>query len=378
MWRLAYYFFILGCIYGGWAGRLPEIQAAVGASDLSLGIALFSSSIGALSAIFISPRIIRLLSSKHTVTLATLGYATVVATFGFVISTPQLCTVLFISGAISATLDVAINIQAVRFENLRNVKCISRLHAIFSMGLVAGGIVGASLSWLPLSYHLILSSTVVVVGALLLRGGLLEDEAASEGSSEKESKKVWSFSPQTKLLAFVLFVAALCEGAIVEWSAKYLKQELLVAPWSAPLGVSAFSVGMVLGRTSGDWWRGKLHFSTLLIAGTAITAFGVSILCVTSVPEVALFAAAVCGVGLSILVPIAYAAAGDGKQGRRTEDALAQLTAVAYSALLLGPALIGGLSEYLGLRGAFGLLPLLLLCATWAGWRMKRLLDCSE
>lgn len=372
MWRLAYYFFILGCVYGGWAGRLPEIQAAVAASDLSLGVALFSSSIGAFSAIFLSPKIIRRVSSKHTVTLSAIAYATVVATFGFLFATWQLCVMLFLSGAIAAILDVAINIQAVRFENLREVKCISRLHAIYSVGLVGGGLVGSLLSWLPLPYHLVLSSTVVVAGALLLRGGLLEDEAPAEGSSKSESKKIWSFSPHIKLLAVVLFVAALSEGAIVEWSAKFLKHELLAAPWSAPLGVSAFSIGMVLGRGSGDWWRGKLHFSTLLITGSAITAFGVVLLCLTSELGVALFAAAVCGLGLSVLVPIAYAAAGDGKQERSTEDALAQLTAVAYSALLLGPALIGGLSEYLGLRGAFGLLPLLLICATFAGWKMKQ------
>jgi predicted MFS family arabinose efflux permease len=371
MWSLAYYFFILGCIYGGWAGRLPEIQLAVNASDFDLGVALLSSSIGAFSAIFISPFVIRRVSSKTAVIATTIGYAGIVPLLGFVSTLPHLCLALFMSGAVAAVLDVAINMQAVRQEQRKGAPCISRLHAIYSIGLVGGGVLGSLLSALPLYFHLTLTSSIVISGAFVFKAGLLdEDEKEMSGSKKKGS--LFDFSPEIKLLAVVLFAAALCEGALVEWCAKYLRQELQVPVWTAPLGVSAFSCGMVLGRISGDWCRARFHYSTLLLAGTTTTAVGLFLLTLTTSLTIALLAATLCGVGLSVLVPIAYAAAGNTKAGERTEDALAQLTAVGYSAVLLGPALIGGVSEYLGLRGAFAVLPVLLLAGTVSGWGLRR------
>jgi fucose permease len=370
MWCLAYYFFILGCIYGGWASRLPEIQLSVNASDLELGLALLSSSIGAFSAIFISPFIIRRFSSKTAVIATTVGYAGVVPLLGLLGTLPHLCMVLFMSGAVAAVLDVAMNMQAVRYEQLKGTRFISRLHAIYSIGVVGGGMLGSVLSSLPLRFQLTLTSLVVLIGAFLLKGGLLKQDSEERPDIRKERKSS-VFSPEIKLLAVVLFAAALCEGALVEWCAKYLRQELRVPLWTAPLGVSAFSCGMVAGRLSGDWSRARFHFSTLLVGGTTITALSLFLLSLTTSLAIALLAATLCGLGLSVLVPIAYAAAGNIKAGERTEDALAQLTAVGYSALLLGPALIGGASEYLGLRGAFALLPVLLLAGTVSGWRLR-------
>ena len=61
----------------------------------------------------------------------------------------------------------------------------------------------------------------------------------------------------------------------------------------------------------------------------------------------------VVGLALSAVVPVAFSGAGDFAPGR-AGGAISVVTTLGYGGFLLGPVLVGGLAEILGLRVALG------------------------
>ncbi len=59
------------------------------------------------------------------------------------------------------------------------------------------------------------------------------------------------------------------------------------------------------------------------------------------------------GLALSAVVPIAFSVAGDLAPGR-AGGAISVVTTLGYGGFLVGPVLVGGLAELLGLRAALG------------------------
>jgi MFS family permease len=159
-------------------------------------------------------------------------------------------------------------------------------------------------------------------------------------------------------LAAIALVVLLAEGAVGDWSAVHLRQDLGAAPGVAGLAFTAFSLAMVCGRLAGDrvvaaWGRAwTVRWSALIgVAGGLMAAL------VPSIPVVVVGFAAL-GVGLACVVPLVFvAAAGDDPE---PGPALAAVTTPGYVGFLIGPPLIGGLAEVLGLGTALVLLPLLL------------------
>jgi MFS family permease len=159
-------------------------------------------------------------------------------------------------------------------------------------------------------------------------------------------------------LAAIALVVLMAEGAVADWSAVHLRQDLGAAAGIAGLAFTGFSLAMVLGRLAGDrivltWGRVATVRASALIA----LAGGVVVVVAPSVPVVVLGFAAM-GIGLACTVPLVFAAAAgnDPEPG----PALAAVTTPGYVGFLIGPPAIGGLSELIGLGPALALLPLLL------------------
>jgi MFS family permease len=159
-------------------------------------------------------------------------------------------------------------------------------------------------------------------------------------------------------LAVIALAVLLAEGAVADWSAIYLRQELGAGVGTAGLAFTAFSLTMVAGRLAGDsvvtrWGRVRAVRISALIA----LAGGVVVVLVPSV-VVAVLGFAAMGIGLACVVPLVFvAAAGEDPD---PGPALAAVSTPGYVGFLVGPPLIGGLGELVGLASALALLPLLL------------------
>jgi hypothetical protein len=233
----------------------------------------------------------------------------------------------------NGTLDVAMNVQGVTVERALGRPILSRLHASFSIGMLAAGAVAVAAPELGALYGVAAAALVV---AALAAPGLARGDAEAGPAFARPSRAL-------AVLGAIAFAALLCEGAIADWSAVHLRQTLDASSSVAPLGLTAFAVAMTIGRLLGDrvapplWAAGALAGASLVLAALA------------PAPLVAILAFAAAGIALASLFPRVVRAAG-------SAPSIAAVSTAGYVGLVTGPPLIGAVAEVAGLRVALAVI----------------------
>jgi MFS family permease len=346
-----------GAMFGNWAVRIPDVKLDLGLSEASLGAALLVPAAGALVSMPLTGALSARFGSRAVTVAMTLVFVTVPCLLGLAPSLPWLVPALFVFGVGYGGLDVAMNAQAVTVERTLGRPVMSSFHAAFSAGALVGSLTGAlaAAADVPLVLHLAGTGLVLLAVAAPLLPAMLREERAEP--HERGPLFAW---PTGRLLplAVIASVVLMAEGAVADWSAVHLRQELDATPGTAGLAFTGFSLTMVVGRLLGDrlvarWGRVRAVRVSAVIA----TAGGLIVVLAPSVP-VAILGYAALGIGLACTVPLVFvAAAGDDPE---PGPALAAVSTPGYIGFLLGPPVIGGLAEIVGLGTALALLPVLL------------------
>ena len=153
--------------------------------------------------------------------------------------------------------------------------------------------------------------------------------------------------PALLLLAGVGFAALLAEGAVADWSAVFLSETQSASPLAAARGYAAFRIAMSIGRVLGDRLVERLGRSRSVAAATGIGPG-------TGGQAVVVAGLCLLGLGIAVVVPVVMATGADG-------PGIATVASGGCVGWLLGPAVIGGLGEWLGLTGAMWVIPVLAL-----------------
>jgi fucose permease len=257
---------------------------------------------------------------------------------------------------------------------------MTSMHASYSLGAIMGSLAGGALAWAgvgPLPTLMAGGGTGLVV-ALATSGWLLPGKGgahatqtpAEDGSGT--ARPVW----QVVLALGVLAVCGLVvEGAVGDWSAVYLRDDLGTSQGVAALAFAAFSATMTIGRLVGDRFVHRFGPARLIRACGVISTIGLAAALALRNPAVAIAGFTLLGVGLSSEVPQVFAAGGRA-DAERPGSGLAKVVGMGYAGMTAGPAVIGALASAIGLRLA--LATLLLLAAliavgstalTWRGSR---------
>jgi predicted MFS family arabinose efflux permease len=233
---------------------------------------------------------------------------------------------------------------------------MSAFHALFSVG----GLVGAALVTVLLRAGVPLAACVGVVAAgllalaLLSQRHLLTDHHASPGLTFRIVA-----SPRVLLVGALCFVSFLAEGAVLDWSAVFLREVRRLDVSIAGIGYAAFSVAMAAGRFTGDRLTNRMGPARLLRLGGSVAALGfLTVACVPSTAG-ALAGFVLVGLGAANIVPVLFSASGR-VPGVPPGISLAAVTTIAYAGLLLGPALVGFAADATSLTTAFILLAAML------------------
>jgi MFS family permease len=261
-------------------------------------------------------------------------------------------------------VDVSVNAQAVTVERAMRRPIMSSLHAFYSLGGLIGSAAGGLLlaqPWDPAWTLLVLSVIMLAVGVAAGRV-LMDDKAAPRAEGEKiRIKDVLRF--RVLALGGLAFVAFFAEGAIGDWSSVFLTRQTGATPAVAALGFVAFSITMTASRFLGDRVVAVLGPRPSLVWGGLLAAAGMTLALVVPTLVAGVVGFALMGVGFANIVPVLFSAAG--RAGVSPSAGIAVVTMIAYGGLLLGPPLIGGLSELVGLTAALSVVALfgLLLAA---------------
>ncbi|MFH8486861.1 MFS transporter [Streptomyces longisporoflavus] len=345
---LTVFFALDGFIFAGWVVRIPAIKEQTGASASDLGLALLGVSAGAVITMTLTGRLCRRFGS-HPVTVACgVLLPLSVALPPLTHSALALGLVLLVFGAAYGGINVAMNSAAVDLVAALRRPIMPGFHAAFSLGGMAGaGLGGLIAGTLSPTRHL-LGLTVLgllvtaVAGRALLR---LEapvppaDRTDTDGTPER-------LDGRTRRLVIVFGLIALCtafgEGALADWGALHLEQDLAAHPGVAAAGYSCFALAMTIGRLSGTALLERLGQTPILVAGGATAAAGMLLGALAPTVWLALIGFAVTGLGLANIFPVAVERAG----AMAGPNGVATASTLGYGGMLLGPPAIGFMADW--------------------------------
>jgi MFS family permease len=353
-------FALNGALFASIFSRLPAIQERAGIGDGALGLALLCSMLGLLVSQVGAGALVARVGSRHLVLAGVLGYAAALVPVSLSHSFGALAASFALVGLCNGMLDVSMNVHGLTVERGLQRPILSSLHAAFSFGALGGAAVGGIVAGAGVGVvpHLWTAAAVGAGMGLVAARFLLPPvaDAAPEGPLLARPSRALA------AIGIFAFCALLSEGAVNDWAAIYLDDDLGSGEGLAAGGLAAFSLTMGVGRLAGDRLTEALGPVRLARGGAGLAALGMATALAGDEAAMAIAGFAAMGLGLAPLFPLALRAAATrtGTPG----PAVAAVSALGYCGFLAGPTSVGGLSELAGLRTA--LLLVAILCATAA------------
>jgi MFS family permease len=339
-------FAALGIFWGAWGAALPAVQRSSGASDAELGVALLLVGVGALLSMRGTGVLLDHLGPKLTpVTIALFGLAGLLPA---VAGSPEaLYVVLFVVGATSGAMDVAINAGAVREEVHSGRPLLNVAHASFSAAVVAASLGTGALRWAGAGPGVVfaLSSVLILATAVAVRSPAAWEPEPGAGP------RLFGRVPRWLLVLGVLGALAFwIESAWQNWGSVQLERTLDAAPATSALAPALFAASMTAGRLAGNTLLARWSERVLLVGGAAVSALGTAVGALASSAPTALLGIAVAGAGCSVLAPTIVSVAGRAARPQERATIVGSVTTLMYLGFLVGPAAVGGLAQVETLR----------------------------
>lgn len=362
-------FLLCGLGISSWATMVPFAKERLALNDASLGVLLLMLGAGAITMMPVGGIGIRRYGSRVIILLSGLLMAITLPLL-LVISQPILMgLVLFLFGAGVGTIDVAVNAQGVHVQQLYQKPIMSALHGLYSVGGLFGSIGLGFLIQLGLSP---IAAAVCIAGLLVAIVGLqykylldakteAEISAAhiGEGNTKIQGSNSW-LQRSILYLGLLCFITFLAEGAMLDWSAVFLKENRRVPIAWAGIGYAAFSVAMAIMRLVGDQIVAAFSGKKVVVLGSLLAASGLFLAVLTPWLLTALAGFILMGVGAANIVPIFFSAGGRLKN-ISAAVAIPAITTIGYAGQLAGPALLGFIAKQLSLPIAIGFTACLML-----------------
>lgn len=152
-------FIISGIAFASWASRIPQVRDRLHLDPAGLGLVLLGIAAGSVIALPLSGVIIGHFGSRWTVRTTGLlvAVALAVVSLGYLPGVVPVVIGLFLFGLGLGAWDVAMNVQGALAERRLGRAIMPRFHAGFSVGTVAGALIGAGMVALqvPVAAHLL-------------------------------------------------------------------------------------------------------------------------------------------------------------------------------------------------------------------------------
>ena len=351
-------FFICGLNFATWATRIPDFKAFLHLSDAQLGTVLMGLPIGSLVSLPIAGWLLTKYASKWISLMAIAMYLVVIPALSFAASAYSLFIGLFFFGMSGDIMNIAMNTQVVSLEAKMNKIIMSSFHAVFSIGLMSGAFLGGYLEkehYSPFQHFSFIACLNMALVPFIF-GNLLTDKPVQDDSKPKSS--ILNLGSYLIVLSLIAFCGMLCEGAMADWISLYFKEYSPNSTFPITIGFSSFAAAMVIGRFFGDTISIKYGISTILVLNGLLLSIGMLITLLVPSIYFKIGGCFIIGLGISTIVPLVYSQAGNQKE-IMPSIAIAGVSTIAYIGFLLGPVIIGYLSDFVGLDNALYLLVIL-------------------
>jgi MFS family permease len=369
-WAVAMMFAANGFVMGAWAPQIPLLLPRHTISESVLGLLILVLGLGAVGAMLFTGRLIGTYGSVKVLRGFALSASVALPLVVFSPNLWVLAPAMALLGALIGCMDVSMNANAVEVERGLKRAIMSSSHGFWSLGGFVGGSMGA---WIVAVWGAqtqavvvgIASAALIVLAMPFLQG----DPAAPAPAAGHPAPKSGLFPREAGLwlLGAMALFSMVPEGAVLDWAALYLKQELGSDVFRSGLAFAFFSGAMAVMRFAGDGVRNRFGAVRTLQASGLLAALGLLLAAVAPSDSLAIVAFFITGLGVANMVPIMFSAAGN-YPGLPSGVAISIVTMVGYAGILVAPASIGFIAEHIGFRWTYaGLSLLLVLVASLAG-----------
>ncbi|MER6568366.1 MFS transporter [Streptomyces sp. NPDC001093] len=349
-YAVAAVFAVHGAVTGSFATRVPWIQVHASLGAGLLGFALAFTAFGASCAMPLAGRISHRYGSRTALRglLALWTLSLVLPSLAPNLYT--LCLAMFTYGASAGMADVAMNALGVEVERLLDRSIMSGLHGMWSAGALVGSAAGTLAAHLgsDARLHFSLASAVLTVLGLVACTWVLDLQPAED----EEPPPRFALPPRSALLiGTVGFCAVFAEGASLDWSAVFLRDRLDSSAGVAAACTTGFMLTMAVARIAGDAVVNRFGAVRTVRAGGVLAVLGGLLIVFAGYPAVAMGGFALMGLGIAVVVPLCFAAAGHA--GPNPSQAIAGVATITYTSGLIAPSLIGGVAQATSLVVSF-------------------------
>lgn len=379
---LALSFFVQGVTFALLVTRIPAIQDRYGISDGLLPAFLAAVPVLAGVGSVVTEKLVGrvrpgtvLRCAQPVVLMALLGV-------GAGADVWQVAVALGVFGLAVGGLDASMNMLGVSLQRAYGRSIMLGFHATFSLG----GIVGASLAWVGAHEDMSLPASYLPVVAVLLPAALIGSrwyadtrddeprEADSTGIPNAGTPYTGTSSGGSPVafklllpLCLVMTFAYIGDSTVSNWSAKYLQDVLGSSEELATVPYNAYMVTTLLGRAVGDLGVRRFGPVAVVRCGTLLAAAGFAVVALAAGPWAGIAGFTLLGLGLCVIVPQTFAAAGrrafESHGPAAGDAAVARLNIFNYVGFLVGSPLVGALGDAWSYRGAM-LVPMVMVLVT--------------
>lgn len=356
----------VGCLWGSFAGLVPDIKERVGASDAELGAALLMSALGGLMSMWAAPWVVARLG-RHALPL--LGLLVVAAVLYPILpgSVAALGAALFAMGISVALLDITSNVHISALEARHARHLMNVNHAMFSVAFAASAWscgMARRAGYGP--DHILPVIAVATLGLVLLMRSPRPSAAQTDIAAAPRGPAPWGAIGLTGLILLCAFIG---ENATEAWSALHIERTLGAEPGRGSFGPAMLGLVMAIGRLSGQVLTARLGDAKLIFGSALLGLCGTLTIAAAPSVAVALTGVAITGLGMAVIVPSVNSILGARVTEAQRGHAISRAWMLGIVGFFIGPSLMGGISELFGLRLSFvaiGLIVALILPAIWA------------
>lgn len=353
------FYIVQGICFASWASRIPTIKTNLNLDDGIWGTVLLMLSLGTVVGMIFSGWVVARYGSRKILPISLLGHLITFLCIGVSNSLTTLILSLIGFGFTANFFNIALNTQGINIEHQYGKSIMATFHGGWSVAGFIGAVVGMLMIALNISpiVHFIIITVIVTIIYFTNRQYLQEDihiepEVDATGKQSKHKPEGFLF-----LLGTVAFFGMAAEGAMADWSSLYF-QDIVGAPEKlVPLGFAAYMITMATTRFGIDKLTqryGNKH--VLQMSGWCIFA-GLTLAVAYPNIVTTTIAFMIIGLGTSSIAPTTYSVAGQNTK-IPSSMALMIVSSVGFLGYLMGPPVIGYISEHSNLRYSYALIGL--------------------
>ena len=345
---LSIFFFISGVCFSTWASRIPTIKTTFDLNDAELGTILLSMPLASLVGLPVSGWLVSKFDSRKPLTVAFVLVAISLALIGFATNVFMLVAAICMFAFSTRIFNISVNTQAISLQKQFEKKINGSFHGLWS----TGGIVGVGFSTLMVALdidmgpHLAAIGVIAIITTVLIYKNLLRNDRAQSGNKLVIGKP----DPYIVYLGMLVFLAAVCEGGMFDWSGIYFREVINEEIFT--LGYLTFIFCMAASRFATDRIMERIGMPKTYILSSILIFTGILLAIVFPGFWTSMIGFCLVGFGTASIIPMTYLLAG---QSKKYSPGLAISIIATYSivGMLIGPPMIGYISHAFNLRVSF-------------------------